>query len=90
MVINPTSNQEDTGLLPVLAQWVKDPASPRVDMWVADIVQTWHRHDCGIGQGSGPKKTKKKKKKKVNKCIKELAHLLFLKMGMIGKLVIGV
>ena len=27
-LMNPTSVHKDTGLIPVLSQWVKDPASP--------------------------------------------------------------
>ena len=48
-IMNPTSVQEDAGLIPVFTQWVKDPVSPWAVLWVADV--TWILHFCGSGVG---------------------------------------
>ena len=40
---------EDGGLIPSLAQWVKDLALLQAESLVADVAQTQCCHNCGIG-----------------------------------------
>ena len=49
-VKNLTSNHEDVGLIPDLAQWVEDLALPQAVAQVTDVAQIWHCCGCGVGQ----------------------------------------
>ena len=48
--MNPTSIHEDAGLIPVPAQWAKDPALPRAVVEVEGTARIWHCCGCGVGR----------------------------------------
>jgi len=48
--MNPTRNLEVVGLIPGIAQGVKDLALPQAVVWVADMARIWHCCGSGVGR----------------------------------------
>ena len=48
-LMNPTKNHDVEGSIPGLTQWVKDPASPRAVVKIADAA--WIPRCCGCDVG---------------------------------------
>ena len=48
-LMNPTRNHEFVGLIPGLAQWVKDLALLCPVVWVADVARIPHCYGSGVG-----------------------------------------
>ena len=46
---NLTRNHDVADLIPALAQWIKDPASPRAVVWVADAARIPSGCSSGVG-----------------------------------------
>ena len=51
-VKNLSSIYEESGSIPGLTQWVKNPELLQAAVWVADAAQIWHC--CGCGPGLQP------------------------------------
>ena len=48
-VKNPTGIQKDAGLMPGLAQWLKDLALSQAVVWVTETAWIWSCCGCGVG-----------------------------------------